>query len=388
MDFQLTEEQGLLTDSIKRYLENEYSFDKRKVIADTPLGMSQAVWQQLAEMGLMSIPVPEAHGGFGGGAVDMMGPMQAIGASLVLEPVVPTVVLGAGLIARAGSPDQQASLLPAVSAGEVKLAFAHSEEGARYSVASVKTKAVAQGTQWMLQGKKSVVLGAPQADHIIVSARTSGSAGDAHGISLFLVDAKAPGMVVTAYRTQDDLLAADIEFNGVVVGESQRLSGQPVGEGLAAIQATLDFANAMLCAEAVGAMDSANKATLDYIKTRKQFGVPIGAFQALQHRMVDMTMEAEQARSMMYLACTSVDPVALGSPAEAAERSRKVAAAKVRVADAARKVSQEAIQLHGGMGMTQELMVSHTFRKLTVLARRFGDADHHLGRFAALAESR
>lgn len=385
MDFQLTEEQGLLTDSITRFLDNEYTFEKRKVILDSAAGMSQGVWQQLAEMGLMSIPVPESCGGFGGGAIDMMGPMQAIGAALVVEPVVPTVVLGAGLVARAGSAAQQERLLGAVATGELKLAFAHVEQGARHNPAFVKTKATESAGQWMLQGHKQVVLGAAQADKIIVSARTSGSAGDEAGISLFIVDPKAKGVTMKAYRTQDDELAADVELSGVVVSAADRLDAKPAGEAFAAICATLDFANAMLCAEAVGAIDFANRMTLEYLKTRKQFGVPIGAFQALQHRMVDMTMEAEQARSMMYLACTSVDPVNLGTADQARERARKISAAKVRVADACRKVSQEAIQLHGGMGMTQELKVSHTFRKLTVLARRFGDADHHLGRFMASA---
>jgi alkylation response protein AidB-like acyl-CoA dehydrogenase len=229
------------------------------------------------------------------------------------------------------------------------------------------------------------VLGAAQADLLVVSASTSGSAGDEAGISLFVVDPKAKGVTMRSYRTQDDELAADVELSGVMVSAADRLDAQAAGQAFGAIAATLDFANAMLCAEAVGAIDFANRTTLEYLKTRKQFGVPIGAFQALQHRMVDMTMEAEQARSMMYLACTSVDPVKLGGADEARERARRVSAAKVRVAEACRKVSQEAIQLHGGMGMTQELMVSHTFRKLTVLARRFGDGDHHLGRFMASA---
>jgi alkylation response protein AidB-like acyl-CoA dehydrogenase len=381
MDFQLSEEQGLLTDSVNRYLENEYTFEKRKVILDSRDGMSQAVWAQLAEMGLFSIPVPEAYGGFGGGAVDLMGPMQAAGAALLLEPIVPTVVLGAGLVVRAGSEDQKQALLGSVAAGELKLAFAHVEEGARFNPAFVSTKATANGAGWMLQGAKQVVLGANVANKLIVSARTSGSAADTAGISLFVVDAAAKGVSIKPYRLQDDTMAAEVRLSGVEVSEAQRLSGQAAGEAYGALMATLDFANAVLCAQAVGAIDFANRTTLEYIKTRKQFGVPIGAFQALQHRMVDMMMEAEQARSMMFLACTSVDPVDIGTAKQAGERAKRVSAAKVRVAQACRKVSQEAIQLHGGMGMTQELKVSHTFRLLTVLARRFGDADHHLQRF-------
>lgn len=375
MDFQFSDEQMQLADSVRRYVEKEYDFESRKkVIRDA--AASDAVWSTLAELGLLAIPLPEAHGGFGGGAVDLIGVMEAFGDALVVEPYVPTVILGAGLIARAGTEAQQAELLPKVAEGALKLAFAHTERDSRYQVSRITTTASRQGDGWLLKGEKVVVLGAPVADKFVVAARTSGGASDASGIGLFLVDRGAAGVKVSSYRTMDDMLAGDVKLDGA----QGALLGTDAGGALGAIEATLDFATAVSCAEAVGAMDYANKATLEYIKTRKQFGVPIGSFQALQHRMVDMTIEAEQSRAMVFLACTSVN----GERSDA-ERAKLVSAAKVRVSDACRKVSQEAVQLHGGMGMTEELKVSHTFRRLTMLARRFGDADHHLQRFSAAA---
>ena len=377
MDFQYSEEQTQLTDSIKRFVDKEYSFENRRKIVASADGYSPRVWSQLAEMGLMSIPLPADHGGYGGGAVDLIGVMEAFGDALVVEPYLATVILGGGAIARAGSAAQQSAILPAVAEGKVKLALAHSERAARYSMSKVATRAVSKGGSWVLNGEKIVVLGAPSADQIVVSARTAGSGSEADGISLFLVDRKAAGLSLTAYSTMDDLRAADLRLANVTV-PADALLGQ-AGGGLPALEAVFDFANAVLCAEAVGAMGYANRATLEYLKTRKQFGQPIGAFQALQHRMVDMTISAEQSRSMVFVACTSVN-----GEKPPAERARLVSAARIRIADASRHVSQESVQLHGGMGMTEELKVSHTFRRLTLLAKRFGDADHHLQRFTAV----
>ena len=379
MNFDYTEEQTLLAESVRRLVEKQYSFEARKkLLAGSQSGVanpaSDAIWAQFAEMGLLSIPLPSAYDGYGGGAVDLIGVMEAIGDGLVTEPYMATVILGARTIAIAGNDAQKRELLPKVSAGKLKLALALGEQEARYNLAYCETKATRQGNDWSLSGRKMVVLGAPEADKLIVVARVSGAVADAAGLALFLVDRSATGVALSSYRTFDDLSAADITLNNVRVA-AVGLIGE-AGNALPILEEVMDFANAVACAEAVGAMDYANKATLEYIKGRKQFGQPIGSFQALQHRMVDMTISATQARSMVYMACTSVN-----GEQTPAERGRRIAAVKIKVADAARHVSQEAIQLHGGMGMTEELKISHTFRRLTMLARRFGDADYHLDRF-------
>ncbi len=378
MNFQYTEEQQLLADSVRRYVEKEYDFETRRKRIAAGEGSNPQVWAAFAEMGLLALPLPAEHGGFGGTAVDLIGVMEAFGEALVIEPYVPTVVLGARLVALAGSDAQKNEILPAVAEGRMKLAFAYSETDARYERAQVAVKATKQGDGWVLSGKKVAVLGAPLADKIIVSARTAGGTSGEAGISLFIVDRAQAGMSLASARTFDDARAADIELREVQVPGAALLG--TAGAAFEVIDDVLDFASAVECAQALGAMTYANTATLEYIKTRKQFGVPIGSFQVLQHRMVDMTISAEQSRSMVYLACTSVN-----GEKPAAERRRVVSAARVRVADACRHVSQEAVQLHGGMGMTEELKVSHTFRLLTLLARRFGDADYHLQRFIKAA---
>ena len=377
MNFDLSEEQQLLAESVRRFAARDYAFDARKRILATPEGMSAQVWRTFAEMGLLGLPLPEDAGGYGGGAVDLMSVMEAIGEALMVEPYLPTVGLGAQLVARAGSAAQRAAILPAVSEGAMKLAFASTEEGSRYDLGRVATRARREDGDYVIDGAKRVVIGGPLADRIAVSVRTAGAEGDAHGITLLLVDARAPGLAMTPYRTLDGLRACDLRFDSVRVDAGARLGAE--GEALEVIESVVDFATALVCAEAVGAIRYANEATLEYLKARKQFGVPIGAFQALQHRMVDMVITYEQARSMASLAAAVVD----AAPA-AAERRRAVSAAKIKIADACRHVSQEAVQLHGGMGMSEELKVSHTFRRLTVIAQQFGDADHHLQRFAAL----
>lgn len=379
MNFDYTEEQTLLAESVRRLIEKEYSFEARKkLLAGSQHGAasaaSGAVWAQFAEMGLLSIPLPSAYDGYGGGAVDLIGVMEAFGDGLVTEPYLATVVLGARTVAIAGNDAQKRELLPKVSGGNLKLALAIGEQEARYNLAHCETKATREGNDWSLSGRKMVVLGAPEADKIIVCARVSGAVAEPQGLALFLVDRSASGVSIAPYRTFDDLSAGDVTLNKVRVAAAG-LIGE-AGRALPIIEEVTDFAIAVASAEAVGAMDYANKATLEYIKGRKQFGQAIGAFQALQHRMVDMTISAAQARSMVYLACTSVN-----GELTAADRGRRLAAVKIKVADAARHISQEAIQLHGGMGMTEELKISHTFRRLTMLARRFGDADYHLDRF-------
>ena len=375
MNFDLTEEQQLLADSLKRYLANEYSIDKRAKIVDSASGWSETVWAAFAEMGLLGVPFAEEHGGFGGTAVDVMLVMEALGEGLVVEPYWVNVGLGGRLVARGGSEAQQKRILPGLIQGKQRLAFAHTERTARYDLGHVGTQAKRSGAGYTLEGEKRAVLAGGAADTLIVSARTSGGETDAAGISLFLVDRSAPGVTLKEYRTIDELRAADVWLSGVSVPAEARLGDE--GRALPLIEDAADYATALLCAEAVGAIRYANEATLEYIKTRRQFGVPIGSFQALQHRMVDMVISYEQVRSMACLACVKVD----SAPPD--ERRRAVSAAKIKVADACRHVSQEAVQLHGGMGMTEELKVSHTFRRLTMIGQIFGDAEHHLERYAA-----
>jgi alkylation response protein AidB-like acyl-CoA dehydrogenase len=362
MNFDYSEEQQLLSDSVRRYLQKDYAFEARKKIIASPQGASDEAWATFADMGLTGLPLSPDYGGFGGGAVDLMGAMEAFGDALVVEPYLPTVALGARFVALGGSDAQKKRLLPGVAKGGLRMAFAHTEEGARYNLARVEAQAIRKDGLWRLEGEKRMVLGAPLAEKLIVSAR----AGEE--IALFLVESAEVRQ--KAFRTLDGMRAGDIVLEG---SRAERLEG-----GLARIEEVTDFATALVCAEAVGAMQYACDATLEYLKTRKQFGVPIGSFQALQHRMVDMYVAYEQARSMACLACSKAD-----AATDARDRVRSISAAKIKIADAARHVSQESVQLHGGMGMTDELKLSHTFRRLTVIAQQFGDADHHLQRFAS-----
>jgi alkylation response protein AidB-like acyl-CoA dehydrogenase len=375
VNFDLTEEQQLLSDSLKRYLASDYGFDARARIVGSAEGWSEKAWRAFAEMGLLGLPFAEEHGGFGGTAVDVMLVMDAFGEALVVEPYLATVGLGGRLVARAGSEDQKKRILPALTQGQHRLALAHTEAGARYDLRRVAARARRTGSGFVLEGAKRAVLHGAQAHTLVVSARTAGGDGDAAGIALFLVDRAAPGVTVKEYRTIDEQRAADVWLTDVQV-PAEALLGRE-GQGLPLLEEAVDYATALLCGEAMGAIRYANDSTLEYLKTRRQFGVPIGTFQALQHRMVDMVISYEQARSMAYLACVKAET------RDAAERRRAISAAKIKIADACRHVSQEAVQLHGGMGMTEELKVSHTFRRLTVIAQAFGDAEHHLDRFAA-----
>ncbi len=361
MNFDYNEEQQLLADSVRRYLQKDYDFETRRKAVASGDGWSAQAWAQLADMGLMGLPLSPDYGGFGGGAIDLMGVMEAFGDALLVEPYLPTM-MAARLVA-ASRFAGKGELLPAVVEGKLKLAFAFDEQGVRYRLDRVGVAARKAGSGWTLEGEKKAVLGAPAAGKLVVSARS------ADGIGLFLVDAKAAAM--KPFRTLDEMRAADVAFEGA--------PAEMLGGGLAEIEETIDYATALVCAEAVGAMKFACDTTLEYLKTRKQFGVPIGTFQALQHRMVDMYVAYEQAKSMACLACSKVD-----QPSDARDRARSVSAAKIKVADNARHVSQESVQLHGGMGMSEELKVSHTFRRLTVIADQFGGADYHLQRFSEL----
>lgn len=374
MQFAFTPEQQQLRDSLQKYLRANYGFDARRAIQKSAGGASAAVWRDLAELGVLAMTLPEAHGGFGGGALDTYLVMEECGRALVLEPYLSTVVLGAGLVARCGSAAQQGDVLPAVAGGERQLGFAHYEPGQRYAPFAVSTTARSDGGGWRLEGEKTFVLGGASAEQLIVSARTggSGTGREPDGLSLFLVDRSAPGIEVRPYTMYDGGRAATVRLNGVRVGSDALLgeedqAAEPLG-------AAIDAAIGAICAEAVGAMSVLIETTGQFLKTRKQFGVPLGTFQVLQHRLADMLLETELARSMALLAATQLD-----SPAP--ERRRAISAAKVRVGQAARFVGQQAVQLHGGIGVTDELAVSHYFKRLTMIDASFGDVDFHLGEF-------
>jgi alkylation response protein AidB-like acyl-CoA dehydrogenase len=374
MNFEYSDEQRLLSETLRKFLSTGYSFDARSKIVASPSGVSEDVWAALAEMGILGVPFDAVYGGFGGSTIDMLIVFEALGEALIVEPYLATVGLGGRFVARGGSAEQQSRILPALIQGKLKMALAQTEVGARWDLQHVSARATKSGDGWVLVGDKRAVLHGGCADLLVVSARTSGAPDDARGISLFLVERNAPGVAVTDYRVLDNTRVADVRLSGVRVGREALLGVE--GEGFGLTDEVVDYATTLLCAEAVGAIKYAHDATLEYLKTRRQFGVPIGSFQALQHRMVDILISYEQARSIACLACVKIDT------ADAAERRRVVSATKIKIADAARHVSQEAVQLHGGMGMTEELKISHTFRRLTMIAQAFGDADHHLARFA------
>jgi alkylation response protein AidB-like acyl-CoA dehydrogenase len=376
MNFAYSEEQQMLRDTLQRFIAKDYSFATRAALIKSERGCSASVWQTFAELGLLGIAVPEAHGGMNGNAVDTMLVMEAFGQGLVVEPYLATVVLCGRLLLDAGSESQKDSMLSAMAAGDLLMAFAHYDAGIRYETGAVYTRAYRRDGRYVIEGQKAVVLFGEQADRLIVSARTSGAPGDAEGISLFVVDRTAPGVQVRGYTTQDGQRAAEITFSNVEVNNDALLGG--VGRALPSIQRAIDFGIAALCAEAAGAMQAVFQATVEYLKTRKQFGAPIGSFQALKHRAADMFIATEQARSMALLASLRVESN------DVLERRRAVSAAKVLVGQAGRYVGQQAVQLHGGMGVTDELSVSHYFKRLTMINATFGDADTHLGQFSDL----
>ena len=378
MDFSFTDEQQQLRDAVRRYLSQEYAFETRKKIIHGA-GTSPQAWAGFAELGLLGVPVPEEQGGFGANGVDLLVVMEEFGRGLVVEPYFATAVLGAALLrfSLEGSGGAQArALLPKVADGSLKLAAALTERQSRHELFNITTQAKAGANGYVLDGAKTVVLHGAEADQLIVSARSGGDARDLAGISLFVIDRAAAGVKIEGCRTIDGMRTADVSLSQVAVGHDAVL-GRP-GEGYALIERAAEVGVAALAAEAVGAMAALHEATLEYLKTRKQFGVPIGKFQVLQHRAVEMFMEIEQARSLAYLAAVKVD-----AP-DALERARAIHAAKVRIGRALKFVGQAAIQMHGGMGMTDELNVGHYFKRLTMIEATLGDTDHHLAAFAAL----
>jgi pimeloyl-CoA dehydrogenase small subunit len=374
MDFELSDDQRLLQDSITRLLGDRYSFEQRKAYLKDPGGYSASLWTQYAELGLLGLPFAEAYGGFGGGAQDVMLVMQAFGRALILEPWLPTVVLAGTALNLAGSDAQKSALLPAIAEGRLKLGFAHGERQARYDLNDVVTTARRANGGWVLDGAKSVVSHGEAADTLVVSARTAGERHDEAGITLFLVDANAAGVAKRGYASRDETRAADIAFSNVAVADAEMLG--EVGAGFAIVQRVVEAGIAATAAEAVGAMEVMHGMTLEYSKTREQFGKPIGSYQVVQHRLADMFMTMEQGRSMAMLATMSVEHP------DAAERARNMAMAKVGVGQAARYVAQSAIQMHGGIGMTEEYAVGHYFRRCMVIERLWGDPAYYLQKLA------
>lgn len=377
MNFEFSDEQRQLHEVVERYLGEQYPFERFQSIKRSAAGWDPEVWRGLAELGVLAITVPTAQGGLGFGPLETLAMMGDCGRSLLLEPVLSSAVIATAALRAFVNEAPAAELLSAMATGERIAVLAHFESDSRFDSQWVTTRARKAGERYRLDGHKGVVMHAAAADTLLVSARTAGEAGDAQGVSLFLVPRAAPGVTLDIYPTVDGQRAADVYLQGVEVPMASRLG--PEGATLAAVEAALDIGLAALCADAVGVMQALLDATIEYVRVRQQFGQPIGRFQALQHRIADMLIHLEQARSMSYLA-------ALRCGAEdVAERRRALSAAKAVVGQASRFVGQQAVQLHGGMGMTDELIVSHWFKRLTAAQLMFGDSDTHLQRYAALS---
>ena len=376
MDFNFSEEQTMIRDSLARLLRDQYDFDTRRKVAEGESGWRPQMWQLFAELGLLAAPFSEEDGGLGGSAIDSMVIMEEFGKALVVEPYVPTIVCAGGFLKHAGSPAQKEEHLTAIIGGERVFAFAYAEPRGRYDLADLETTAKKEGSGYVLNGHKAVVIGAPWASHLIVTARTSGDRRDKSGISVFIVEKDAAGITTRDYPTVDGRRASEIYFENVPV-PADALIGEE-GKALPLIEYVVDEATVAVCAEAMGAMGVAHQMTVEYSKQRKQFGVAIGKFQVLQHRMVDMFMEHEQSISMTYMATLKLDE-------DEVTRKKAVSAAKVRIGQGGRFVGQEAIQIHGGMGMTDELAVGHYFKRLTMIDSEFGNVDHHMRRYTVLS---
>lgn len=377
MDFSNTEEQQMLQESVQKFVHKSYDFDTRNKIMETEKGFSEENWALFAELGWLTVPYAEDDGGFGGSAVDLTVMMEEFGKAMLVEPFVATAVLAGGLISEQGSSEQKAELLPKIMEGKLQLACAYAEPGSRFNLANIKTSAKADGDSVILNGSKTAVLNGSNAETLLVVARESGADTDRDGISVFLVDAASSGITMHSFANVDGKKSAELTLKDVSVPASSRLG--EAGSALAALERTVDRATLAVSAEAVGAMEALLQKTVEYSKTRKQFGTAIGTFQALQHRMADMFIECQLARSIVIMAAMKLD-----SGEDAVEKAKAVSAAKCRIGKAIRKVSQEAIQIHGGIGMTEELDVGHLFKLVTAAEIMFGNTDYHLERFASL----
>lgn len=376
MDFSYSSEQKLLQDSANKFALKGYGFERYKQTLTLPGQLDPAAWAQMAEFGWLALPLPESVGGLGGSGTDISLVAEALGAGMVLEPFVSGLVLPGKLLALAGSEAQQKRLLEPLAEGQLQLSVAWAEPGDRQNAAHCATQAKADGQGYFISGRKLCALNAPNAQRLIVSARSAESAGESAGISLFEIDPAARGVTLTPYAVMGGGTAADVVLDQVRVSADALIG--PAFDGFQALDAALDHATAASCAQALGAMRALMDRTANYLKVRKQFGVAIGSFQVLQHRLVDMFVEIEQSRSMVLMASVRVDST------DADERRRAVSAAKAYLGQASKFVAQQAVQLHGGIGVTEELDVGHFFRQLTTFGTLYGDRERHLDRVAGL----
>ncbi len=374
MDFAYNEIQTMLADSVGKFIDNEYDFDTRQGYAGSDKGYSGDVWSTFAELGWTAVPFSEEDGGFDGGPVDVMVLMQSLARGLVVEPYLANIILAGGVLRRVANAEQKEKWLQGIIAGELQATLAFNEPQARYDLASISTTATLDGDSWVLNGTKGLVPNGGTADLLIIPARTAGESGDEDGITLFAVDTDAKGISCNAYATVDGLRASEITIDDVRVGADAVLGD--VGEGFAAFDATLDDATLAVCAEAVGIMQILKDKTVEYAKARKQFGVPIGSFQELQHRMVDMLMACEQAQSLLMWAV-------MKRAAEGDDCKRAVSSIKYLIGTAGKKLGEDAVQIHGGMGVTWDLDVAHFFKRLTAIGTLFGNADWHLDKLTS-----
>lgn len=377
MDFSYSDEQQMLQDSVGKFIQGQYDFETRQKLIASELGFSAENWALFAELGWLTVPFKEEDGGFGGSAVDMMVLMEEFGKGMVVEPFLATAVLSGGLIAELGDAEQKESLLSAIMEGSLQVATAYAEPASRFNLAAVTTQATRSGDDYVISGDKVVVLNGASADKLLIVARTAGEQFDKDGISVFVVDSSAQGISRRAYTTVDGHRAAEIRLRDVKVPASSLLGQE--GQALSALESAIDRATLAVSAEAVGVMDTMLQKTVEYSKTRKQFGVAIGTFQALQHRMAEMFIECQLARSIVIMAAMKLD-----STTDRNETAKAVAAAKSRVGRAMRKVGQDAVQIHGGIGVTDELDVGHYFKRVTGIENLFGSTDYHTQRYAAL----
>ena len=378
MDFNFTEEQTLLENMVTSFIRDNYTWEAREAIVKTEEGWKPENWNQFAELGLLGVPFAEEFGGLGGSVVDTMIVMEQFGKGLVVEPYMPSVVLAGGLISSLGSKEQVESIIPTIISGEARYAFAHSEPQSRFDLYDVKTSAVTNDGDFVLNGFKSVVFGGPIATHLIISARTSGEQRDTNGITLFLVDKTAAGLTLQNYPTIDEYRASEVVIENLKISKDMILG--KLDNAYAAIDENIDRSTIAVCAEAVGILEVLKDTTIDYCKNRKQFGQAIGKNQSIQHRLVDMMIEYEQSKSILYMACTAD----LSNPSD---RKKAVSGAKARIGKAIKYVGENAIQLHGGMGMVDEYMVSHYFKRATMLGILFGNEDYHMKRFSDITQA-
>jgi len=375
MDFNFNEEQTLIQSQVAQFIQRDYEWEKRQVLVASDLGFSSENWKTFAELGWLGISLSEKSGGFGGSALESMIIMEEFGKGLVVEPFLETVILCSGLIDSCGNEEQKADLLGPIISGEMHLALGFTEPQSRFNLADVTTEAKKKNGDYLVSGFKSVVMNGPNADKLIISARTSGKQDDKEGISLFVIDRNLEGVSLRNYSTVDGRRASEVTLENVIIPSNSLLSEE--GKGFQHLEGAIDRATLAICAEAVGAMEVLYKATVEYTKTREQFGQAIGKFQVLQHRMVDMFMEYEQSKSLLYMAT-------IKNVEGSKDAKKAISGLKYQVGKAAKFIGQQSVQLHGGMGVTEELNVGHFFKRLTTIITIFGNTDYHLKRYSQL----